>query len=117
MEPYPDTVRGRRKVWSEGAMERALRDVTNGVLGVRRAALEYNIPKSTLSDRVSGRVRPGATSGAPRYLDAEEEEEVVRWITGCAEVGCAKSVREVRAVVSAIVAKKFGVASINISHG
>lgn len=116
-EPYPDTVRERRKVWSEGAMERALKDVTNGVLGVRRAALEYNIPKSTLSDRVSGRVRPGATSGAPRYLDAEEEEEVVRWITGCAEVGCTKSVREVRAVVSAIVAKKFGVASINISHG
>ena len=51
----------RRKNWSEETMEMALRDVTNGVLGVRRAALEYGVPKSTLSDRVTGRVRPGAT--------------------------------------------------------
>jgi len=40
----------RRKNWSEETMEMALRDVTNGVLGVRRAALEYVVPKLTLSD-------------------------------------------------------------------
>jgi len=62
-------------------MEMALRDVTKGVLGVRRAALEYGVPKSTLSDRVTGRVRPGSKSGAPRYLNDEEEEELVRWIS------------------------------------
>jgi len=53
---------------------------------------------------VSGRVQPGAVPGAPKYLDDEEEEELVRWIEGCAQIGYAKSVKEVRAVVGAIVA-------------
>lgn len=42
---------------------------------VRRAALAYNVLKSMLHDRVSGRVLLGATGGAPCYLDDEEEEE------------------------------------------
>ena len=48
-----------RKQWSEPAMESALQDVTSGTLTVRRAALEHNIPKSTLHDRLSGKVLPG----------------------------------------------------------
>ena len=90
-------------------MENALREVTNGSLTVRRAALEYNVPKTTLHDRLTGKVLPGAVGGAPRYLDDEEEEELVRWLIGCAEVGYAKSIREVRAIVGAIVAKKLKV--------
>ena len=97
-------------------MEMALEDVANGKITVRRAALEYNVPKSTLHDRVIGRVKPGAKPGPSRYLD-DEEEEVVRWIIGCAEVGYAKSVKEVRAVVSTIVAKKMGVLHVSVSHG
>ena len=76
-------------------MESVLQDVTFGTLTVRHAALEHNVPKSTLHDRLSGKVLPGAVGGAPRYLDDEEEEELVWWLEGCAEVGCAKSVREV----------------------
>ncbi len=98
-------------------MENALKDVTNNKKTVRRAALEYGVPKSTLHDRVSGKVLPGAVGGAPRYLDDEEEEELVRWLEGCAEVGCAKNVREVRAIVGAIVAKKQNVECIVVSHG
>ena len=64
-------------------MEKALCDVTSGVLSVHQAALSYGVPKSTLHDRVSGRVVPGAVGGAPRYDELAE---------GCAEVGCAKSV-------------------------
>ena len=71
-------------------------DVTNGTLSVRRAAIEYNVPKSTLHDRVSRTVVPGAVSGAPKYLTDDEEEEVVCFLIGCAEVGCAKSVRGAR---------------------
>lgn len=87
-------------------MESVLQDVTFGTLTVRHAALEHNVPKSTLHDRLSGKVLPGAVGGAPRYLDDEEEEELVWWLEGGAEVGCAKSVREVRVIVGAIVARK-----------
>ncbi len=71
-------------------MERAMKDVTNGTLTVRRAAVEYGVPRSTLHDRVSGKVFPGAVSGAPRYLDVDEEEELVEFLLGCAEVGYPK---------------------------
>ena len=81
-----------------------------------QAALEY-IPKSTLSDRVTGWVRLGVHSGVSRSLEDEEEEEIVQWIRGCAEIGCAKSIPEVQAVVSTIVAKKLGITSVSISHG
>ena len=98
-------------------MESALQDVKSGTLTVRHAALENNIPKSTLHDRLSGKVLPGAVGGAPRYLDDKEEEELVWWLEGCAEVGCAKSVREVRVIVGAIVAKKQNPDHVTVSHG
>ena len=61
----------------------------------------YGIPKSTLHDHATGKVIAGAHVALPRYLNDEEEEEVVRWLEGCAQVGCAKSVWDVRAVVGA----------------
>jgi len=111
----------RRKVWNKGEgekqMELALRDVANGTLTVRKAALAYGIPKSTLHDHASGKVRPGAGVGLPKYLTNEEEDELVKWLEGCAEVRCAKSTRRIRAVVGAIVAKKLGVECAVVSHG
>lgn len=46
-----------------------------------------------------------------------EEEELVRWLEGCAEVGCAKSVREVQVIVGAFVAKKLNLDHVTISRG
>ena len=68
--------RGKTKEWTEEQMEMAMRDVTNGVLGVRRAALEYQDPRSTLSDRVTGKLYPGAAPGPPKYLCEEEEDDL-----------------------------------------
>ena len=62
-------------------------------------------------------VESSARGGAPHYLDDEEEEELVRWLEGCAEMGCTKSIREVRAIVGAIVARKMNVDSMVVSHG
>ena len=42
------------KEWDEGRMLKAYEEVKKGTLSVRRAALQYSVPKSTLSDRVSG---------------------------------------------------------------
>ena len=43
------------KVWDETKMARALTAVTKGMT-VRQAATHFGLPKSTLGDRVSGRV-------------------------------------------------------------
>jgi len=97
----------RRKVWKgegEKQMELALRDVANETLTVRKAVLAY------------GMVHLGADVGLPKYL-TNEDDKLVKWLEGCAEVGCAKSIRQVRAVVGAIVAKKLGVECAVVSHG
>ncbi len=107
----------KRKMWSDEDMDGALQEVESGVMTVRKASMTYGIPKSTLHDHVIGKVVAGARPGPTRYLDDEEEHELVRWLEGCSEVGCAKTVREVRAIVGAIVGKKHGVDSITVSHG
>ena len=48
--------RGKAREWTEEQMERAMQDVTNGVLGVRRVALEYQVLHLTLSDCVTGKI-------------------------------------------------------------
>lgn len=49
---------------------------------VRRAAETYGVPKSTLQDRVSGKVPFGAKSGPLSYL-TEEEDELDSFLTSC----------------------------------
>ncbi len=55
---------------------------------------------------MSGKVFPGSVSGAPRYLDSDEEEELVDFLLGSAEVGYPKTVKEVRAIVGSYLASK-----------
>ena len=107
-------------MWTEEAMDNATKDVMEGTLSVRRAATHYDIPPSTLHDCISGKVSAGAVSGAPRYLDEDEEKELVDFLLGCAEVGYPKTVKEVRVIVGKVVAKKqnqsVGITA-PVSHG
>ena len=95
-------------------MERALQATSSG-MPIREASKSFGVPKPTLHDRISGRVQPGVRSGAPRYLDEEEEEEMVRWLEGCAAIGYAKSVRGIRGAI--VGAKNNLSSSVVVSHG
>ena len=50
---------------------------------VRKAAEEFAVPRSTLHDRVSGKVQYGCKSGPRKYLNSTEEMELANFITGC----------------------------------
>jgi len=84
--PFKQRGVGRRG-WSEKSLEGALKEVSEGELTIRRAALQYNVPKSTLHDRIVGKVIPGAKVGPPQYLDDEEELELVEFLLGAASMG------------------------------
>lgn len=84
-------------------MSRALEAVAAEGLSVRRAALMYGVPKSTLGDRVSGRVLPGSMCGREKYLTDEEEEELSDFIENCAALGYAKTRKQVLALVERIM--------------
>ena len=67
------------KLWNEESMRKAYEAVTMRGESVRRAATHYDVPKSTLHDRVEGKVSLGARSGPQRYLTNEEEECLVKF--------------------------------------
>ena len=93
------------KNWDDAVMESALEEVSSGSMTIRRAAEEYGVPRSTLGDRASGRVVIGTKSGASTYLSPEEKEELVQFLIGSADIGYPKSVREVQALVGAILSR------------
>ena len=70
-------------------MVKAMHAVKLGRLGVNRAALEYEVPKTTLKNSLSGKVVHGNKSGPDPYLTREEERELasfwpvlVKWSKG-----------------------------------
>ena len=52
-------------------------------MGMNRAAIEHGVPRTTLKDRLSGRVIHGTNIGPKHYLTQEEEKQLVttavRW--------------------------------------
>ncbi|XP_028451539.1 uncharacterized protein LOC114566898 [Perca flavescens] len=46
----------KTKKWTQEAMDQAKQEVEAGRLSLRQAAMRFGVPKSSLSDRVSGRV-------------------------------------------------------------
>ncbi|KAF7666577.1 hypothetical protein LDENG_00101100 [Lucifuga dentata] len=71
--------RKKKKKWTEEAMERALVEVKSGRCTVRQAAKEFGVPKSSLGDRVSGRVTPGSRSGPAQLITSADEELLVEF--------------------------------------
>ena len=103
------------KRWTNVRMDRALDAVRLHGLSVRRAAEEYDVPKSTLHDRVSGRVLIGGQSGPQKYLTDEEEGELELFLTGCASVGYARSRQQVLQLVQEVMSNKG--MPVTVTHG
>ena len=96
-------------------MFKAYEEVKKGTLFVRMAALQYNVPKSTLSDRVSGQVLFNTHSGPTRYLTDDDEEELVSFLTGLARMGYAKTKKEVVPIMEEVIAPKGN--QVHLSSG
>ena len=67
------------KQWSEDDLQLVCKAVGNGWT-IHRAADEFGVPKSTLYDQVSGHISSGARSGPPRYLNDQEEKQLVNFL-------------------------------------
>ena len=77
--------------------------------------MEFDVPKSTLHDRLSGKVTVRGQSRPQKYLTDEEEEELENFLTGCASVGFAKSRQQVIELVQEVVHQKG--LNVRVSHG
>ena len=103
--------------WSDESMLGAIRAVREGEFGVNRAALEYGVPRTTLKDRLSGRVTHGSQSGAKPYLSREEEKELFDFLITCSNLGYGKTRKEVMLLVEGIMKKKGRSLDKPISNG
>ena len=95
--------RGVYKGWKEDNMVRAVDSVLKKDTSIRKAAKEYDIPRSTIADRISGRVLMGAVSGPNKYLNAQQEEELVHFLIECASIGYPRSRQAVIGMVERIL--------------
>ena len=93
-------------MWEDDAMKRAIDAVKSGRMGTNRAALEYAVPRTTLKDRLTGRVIHGVKMGAKPYLSNQEEQELVEFLLNCAKMGYGKTRRDVLNIVHATLLKK-----------
>ena len=87
-------------------MMKALDAVAKGKMGVNRAALEFNVPRTTLKDRVAGRVAHGSNMGPKPYLTYEEEQELVEFLMNCSKMGYGKTRQDVMKLVESYIIKK-----------
>ena len=62
--------------WNSESMEKVVKEVELG-MPIRQACEIFSVPKSSLHDRVSGKVDCKARSGPTHYLRLEEKEELV----------------------------------------
>ena len=81
--------------YSSVNMEKANEAVAAGKMCVQKVAEQYSVPKSTLHDRVSGKVALKARSGRKWLLTYVEEASLVEFLVGCASIGYAKSRKDV----------------------
>ena len=88
--------------YSSVNMEKAYEAVAAGKMCVQKAAEEYGVPKSTLHDRVSGKVALNARSGRKKLLTDEEEASLIEFLVRCASIGYAKSRSDVLAIAQQI---------------
>ena len=75
-------------------------------MGINQAAGNFDIPPTTLKNRLSGRVEHGKNFGPSPYLTMAEKTELIEFLTKCAAVGLGKTKREVFNIVERVLKKK-----------
>jgi len=94
----------------------AIKAVYNGC-SIKRAALEHNVPRTMLNNRITGRVQPGSKPGAKPYLNKVEENKLADFIEVVARIGYRKTRKQVKTMVERTVRDKDVLRKEKISDG
>lgn len=106
----------RTKQWTDQSMAAALEAVREGE-PILCAAKMHGIPRSTLQDRVHGRVVHGVKPSPKPYLAADEEEELSMFIVDVAKAGYGKTRRQIKNVMENVATEKGTLRSGKVSDG
>ena len=92
-------------------------EAVKGGMSVLRASTLYDVPRTTLQDRVKGRVKHGNKPGPTTYLTTAEEEELASFLMEVSKVGYGKTRKEVKLLVEAVAREKGVLRGEKISDG
>ena len=108
---------GKRKQWSNTSMQAAMKAVSDDGMSINKAAVLHGVPKTTLKDRLSGRVVHGTNPGPAKYLDEEEEHALADHLIVSAKAGYGKTRKQVKAIVGNVAREKNVLRSHRVSDG
>ncbi|GAB0091669.1 uncharacterized protein DMENIID0001_065250 [Sergentomyia squamirostris] len=84
MGKRPDKAKEKARKYSQSDLEKAIADFRKGK-SLRQAAKEYNVPKTTIFNKLTGRYPVVSKVGQPPTLSSETEKELVTWILECGD--------------------------------
>ncbi len=73
--------------YTDASVSAALAAIRSGMLSLRKAASAYNLPPSTLSDKINGKTPEISKSGPPPILTSAEESVLGDYITLMSSIG------------------------------
>ena len=94
-----------RQKWDQDAMDRALQAVRRDGMKHATAAKTFRVPRSSLIDRLKGRIGDSAVMGARTVLNAAEEEQLVHFIAASSKAGFPLQCTDLRKWVKQILDK------------
>lgn len=93
--------------YSEKALRDALFEIRENNVSVRKASRIYGVPKTTLHDRLSGRIAEKPRKmGPPPVLNEAEEKAIVEWCVNLAKSGFPRKMDDVLNTVQKIILSK-----------
>lgn len=102
--------RGKTQLYDEALLEKAVSAVEKGELSIRKAAVRFNVPKSTIGDRISGRFKLHVKNGRPPCIPVDVEAKIVKAVLMAARRGVGLTVKQVLTRTSSLC-KRFSIGS------
>ena len=105
------------KQWTEESMIAAIRAVKEDSTATLRAAIEHGVPRTTLQDRILGKVVHGTKPGPKPYLEPIEENELSNFLVDTAKAGFGKTRKEIKALIEKVAREKGVLKKQKVSDG
>lgn len=70
----------KRLNYSNDSLNEAMKAIQSKLMSIRKASTAFNIPRTTLIDKLNNKYTKTGTVGAPTVLTMEEESLLTKWI-------------------------------------
>ena len=94
-----------------------MHDVIDKSMPLLRAANKHGVPKLTLHDRISGKVKHRDKPGPKPLLTTAEENEFANFLVEVSQAGYGKTRKEVRQIAGSVAVDKGSRNKVMVSHG